>query len=187
MCNDCIKKGHTCCPIDGAEHCKHYYRPGGGKKLAPDPNLHPDVTTSNSQTPKVKLLAAVAAPVDDITDHSSQLDHDPSADDNVTFAVSGNKNDNDSYYVGVDCYPETFSQSRQATALLTSDPITLHELQAKFQAVLDSACTYHLSLLFWTYRTDDVVDVGTANSGYLHTEAKGLVKLEVELEGDPHR
>ena len=187
ICDDCNKKGYSRCPIDGADHCEHHHCPGGNRKSILDANSRSDSNTSTSQPPKTKPLAAVATLVDDFTDNPAQVDPDPSTDDSVTFAVSGNKNDIDTYYVGVDCYPESHSLWRQATALLTSDPVTLHELQAKFQAVLDSVCTYHLirdHSLFWTYRPDDAVDVGTANSRYLHTEAKGLVKLEVELEGD---
>ena len=85
--------------------------------------------------------------MDDPGDNPLQVDADCN-DDTVTFAVTGNKIDIDTYYMGVDCYPESVTPTRQATAFLTSDPITLHELQSTFQAVLDSACTYHGSRLF---------------------------------------
>ena len=189
VCDDCNKKGYTRCPIDGGEHCEHHHRQGGVRKPTTDSNSRSDTTSSSILTLKTKVLAAVAVPMDDPGNNLLQVDAE-CADDTVTFAVSGNKIDIDTYYVGVDCYPESVTPARQATAFLTSDPITLHELQSTFQAVLDSACTYHLvrdRSLFWTYRPEDAVDVGTANSGYLHTEAKGLVKLEVEIEGEVQR
>lgn len=80
------------------EHCEHYYRSGGAGKPT-DTHSCADATPSNGQSAKPKLLAAVATPIDDIADC---LDPEASTDNSVTFAITGNNNDIDAYYVGVD-------------------------------------------------------------------------------------
>ncbi len=76
-----------------------------------DLNPCSDSTTSTGQTSKTNVLAAVAAPTDDLADIQLQVEGD-SANDSVTFAVSGSKIDIDAYYVGNNCYPKSLSVSQ---------------------------------------------------------------------------
>ena len=179
VCDDCLRKGHIRCPIDGWDHCEHHHRPGGGQRTqGVDTKQDVDKAVMLSSKPKAMVSTAVLETLDE--------DDDECSEDAVILSVNvGEHNETtDSIYTDLDCFPESTMHSRPATALLTGDPTVLSDLQSIFQALLDSACTYHIirdKSLFWTYRPDQAIEVGTSSSGYLMTEAKGLVKLEVEV------
>ena len=131
---------------------------------------------ATASKPKALVSAAAIESLDE--------DDDKWSDEAVTVNVA-NHNESDSLYVGFDCFPEFALHSQPLTALLMNDSVVLSELQSVYQALLNSACTYHIicdKSLFWTYCPDQALEVGTSSSGYLMTEAKGLANLEVELE-----
>ncbi len=98
--------------------------------------------------------------------------------DSTSYSVTLGKNETDSAYVKVDCYPVSMSSDTHTTsAFLMNGSELISEAQSTFQALLDSAYTHHLiqdRCLFWTYRPDQSVKIGTASSGILRTKAQAL-------------
>ena len=90
---------------------------------------------------------------------------DWSTNNNVTYTVTLGKNEIDSAYGGVDCYPASMSIDLPTMAFLYSfvrfkwffkHYLTLHALH------IIKDCR-----LFWTYRLDQSLEVSTASSGIL--------------------
>ena len=181
VCDDCKMKGKMRCSFCGYDHCEHNHRSGGARRSSMEENKQ------DSKAVTVKPKAYVAAPLNDVPEEEEMAD-DRSLEDVATLHVTLGENESVSTYLGVDCFPASFSPDSSPSAFLTGDPTLLAEVQSLFQALLDSACTYHIikeKALFWTYHPDLSLEVSTASSGTLITKAQGLVKLEVEVQAEP--
>lgn len=168
------------CSFCGYDHCKHNHHSGGARRLAAEE------TKQESKAVTVIPKAYVAAPLNDMPDGEEGAE-DHLLEDSNTLHVNLGDNESFSTYLRVDCFPASISPTILPSAFLTSDLTLLAEVQVSFQALLDSACTYHIIKereLFWTYRLDLSLEVSTASSGTLTTKAQGMVKLEVEVQSE---
>ena len=182
VCDDCRTKGRMRCSFCGYDHCEHNHRSGGARRVSTEESKQ----DNKAITVKPKAYVTTA-PLNEVPEEEEMMD-DCLLEDIATLHVSLGENESLSTYLGVDCFPASLCPESHPSAFLMSDPTLLAEVQSSFQALLDSACTYHIIKekdLFWTYCPDLSLEVSTASSGTLSTKAQGLVKLEVEIQPEP--
>ena len=59
VCDECQRKGHVRCPIDGWDHCEHHHHPGGGR-CTHGLETKPDADKTPMTSSKLKALVSAA-------------------------------------------------------------------------------------------------------------------------------